>query len=139
MVGCSKGSRSLGSNCLSKSGVLYLVLTLYVVRGSGTLLSSLIACSSSSILSSNSCAGISFCCSIINLVVCLTIFYNTISVTFEPSDLLTGVSAVSSRFLRRLTVSKPFDEVFSILFFLDFFDLVLVLCIGNMRLRLYFW
>jgi hypothetical protein len=139
MVGCSKESRSLRSNCLLKSDVLYLVLTLCIVRDSGILSSSLIACSSSSILSSNLCAGILFYYSIINLVVCLTIFYNTVSVTFEPGDLLTSVSVVSSRFLRRLAVFKPFDEVFSILFFLDFFDLILVLCIDNVRLRLYFW
>jgi hypothetical protein len=139
MVGCSKGSRSLRSNCLSKSDVLYLVLTLYIVRGSGTLSPSLIACSSLTILSSNLCAGISFCCSIINLVIYSTIFYSTVSVIFEPGDLLTGVSAVSSQFLCRLAVFKPFDEVFFIFFFLNFFDLVLVLCIGNVRLRLYSW
>jgi hypothetical protein len=137
MVGCSKGSRSLRSNCLSKSGVLYLVLTLCVARGSGILLPSLIACSSSTILSSNSYAGISFYCSIINLVVCSTIFYSTISVIFELGDLLTSVSVVSSRFPRRLAVFKPFDEVFFFLFSLNFFDLVLVFYIGNVRLRLY--
>jgi hypothetical protein len=139
MVGCSKGSRSLGSNCLSKSGVLYLVLTLCVVRGSSTLPPSLIACSSSTILSSNPYAGIPFCYFIINLVVCSTIFYSAVSVMFEPDDLLTGVSAVSSRFLCRLAVFEPFDEVFSIFFSLNFFDLVLVLCIDNVRLRLHFW
>jgi hypothetical protein len=138
MVGCSKGSRSLGSNCLSKFGVLYLVLTLCVVQGSDTLSPSLIACSSSTILSSNPYAGISFYCSIINLVVYSTISYSTVSVTFEPSDLLTGVSAVSSRFLHRLAVFKPFNEVFSIFFSLNFFNLVLVLYIDNVRLRLHF-
>jgi hypothetical protein len=139
MVGCSKGSRSLGLNCLLKSGVLYLVLTLYIVRSSGTLLPSLIACSSLTILSSNLCAGIPFCCSIISLVVYLTIFHSAVSVMFESGDLLTGVLAVSSRFLCRLAVSEPFNEVFSIFFSLNFFDLVLVLCIGNVRLRLYSW
>jgi hypothetical protein len=138
MVGCSKGSRSLGSNCLSKSGVLYLVLTLCVVRGSDTLPPSLIACSSLTILSSNPYAEIPFCCSIINLVVYSTIFYSTISIIFKLGDLLTGVSAVSSRFPCRLTVSKLFNEVLSILFSLNFFDFVLVLYISNVRLRLYF-
>jgi hypothetical protein len=139
MVSCLKESRSLESNCLSKFGVLYLVLMLYIVRGSSTLLSSLIAYSSSTILSSNSYAEIPFYYFIINLVIYLTIFYNTISVIFESGNLLTGVSTVSSRFLYRLAVSKLFDEVFSIFFFLNFFDLVLVLYIGNVRLRLYFW
>jgi hypothetical protein len=96
MVGCSKESRSLESNCLSKSNVLYLVLTLYIIQGSGILLSSLIAYSSSTILSSNPCAEIPFCYSIISLVMYLTIFYSTISIIFEPGDLLTGVLAVSS-------------------------------------------
>jgi hypothetical protein len=139
MVGCLKGSRSLELNCLLKSSVLYLVLTLYVVRSSSTLSSSLIACSSLTILSSNLYTGIPFCCSIINLVMYSTIFYSTVSVTFEPNDLLTSISVVSSRFLRRLAIFKPFNEVFSIFFSLNFFDLILVLCIGNVRLRLYFW
>jgi hypothetical protein len=138
MVGCSKGSRSLGSNYLSKSGVLYLVLTLYTVRDSGTLPPSLIAYSSSTILSSNLCAKIPFCCSIISLVIYSTISYSTVSMMFEPGDLLTSVSAVSSRFLRRLTIFKPFNEVFSVFFSLNFFDFVLVLYIGNVRLRLHF-
>jgi hypothetical protein len=138
MVGCSKGSRSLGSNCLLKFSVLYLVLTLCIVRDSDILLSSLIARSSSIILSSNPCAEILFCYSIINLVMCLTIFYNTISVIFESGDLLTGVSAVSSQFLCRLAVFEPFNEVFSIFFSLNFFDLILILYIDNVQLRLHF-
>jgi hypothetical protein len=137
MVGYSKGSRSLESNCLSKFDVLYLVLILYIVRNSSTLLSSLITCSSLTILSSNLYARIPFCCSIISLVVYLTIFHSTVSMIFEPGDLLTGVSAVSSRFLCRLAVFKLFDEVFSIFFFLNFFDLILVLYIDNVRLRLH--
>jgi hypothetical protein len=138
MVGCSKGSRSLESNCLSKSGVLYLVLTLCVVQNSSILSSSLIAYSSLTILSSNSYTKIPFCCSIISLVMYLTIFYSTISVIFESSDLLTDVSIVSSRFLCRLTISKPFNKIFFIFFSLNFFDLVLILYISNVRLRLYF-
>jgi hypothetical protein len=88
----------MGSIRLSWSGVLYLVLTLCVARssGSGILSSSLIACSKSTILSRDLCAGISFYCSMISLVVCSIIFYNAVSMIFELDDLLTGVSAVSS-------------------------------------------
>jgi hypothetical protein len=138
MVDCSKGSRSLGSNCLSKSSVLYLVLTLCIVRGSGILSPSKIAYSSLTILSSNPYAEISFCYSIINLVVCSTISYSTISVMFKLGDLLTSILVVSSRFLCRLAVSKLFNEVFSFFFSLNFLDFVLILYIDNIRLRLYF-
>jgi hypothetical protein len=139
MVGCSKESRSLRLNYLLKSSVLYLVLTLCIVRGSSILAPSLITCSSLTILSSNLYAGIPFCYSIINLVIYSTIFYSTISMIFKLGDLLTSVSAVSSRFPRRLAVFKPFNEVFSFLFFLNFFDFVLILYIDNVRLRLHFW
>jgi hypothetical protein len=74
----------------------------------------------------------------ISLVTYSTIFYSTVSVMFELGDLLTGVSTVRSRFLRRLAVFKLFDEVFFFFFFLDFFDLLLVLYISNVWLRLYF-
>jgi hypothetical protein len=138
IVDYSKESRSLGLNYLLKSSVLYLVLTLCIVRSSNILSSSLITYSSLTILSSNLYAEISFYYFIINLVVCLTIFYSTISVTFKLSDLLTGVSAVSSRFLCRLAVSKLFNKVLSFFFFLNFLNFVLVLYIDNVRLRLYF-
>jgi hypothetical protein len=139
MVGCSKESRLLGSNCLLKSSVLYLVLTLCIVRSSGILPPSLIAYSSLTILSNNLYAKIFFYCSIINLVIYSTIFYSTISVIFKSSDLLTSVSTVSSRFLCRLAIFKPFNEVFFFPFFLDFLNFVLNLYIGNVRLRLYSW
>jgi hypothetical protein len=119
--------------------VLYLVLTLCAVRGSGTLLPSLIAYSNLTILSRDLCAGIPFCCSIISLVIYSTIFYSAVSVIFELDDLRTDVSAVSSWFPRRLTVFELFNEVFFLFLSLDFFDLVLVLYIDNVRLRLYFW
>jgi hypothetical protein len=138
MVGCSKESRSLGLNYLLKSSVLYLVLTLYIVRSSGILSSSLITYSSLTILSSNLYTEISFCYSIINLVICSTIFYSTISVMFKLGDLCTDVSTVSSRFLCRLAVFKLFNEVLSFFFSLNFLDFVLVLYISNVRLRLYF-
>jgi hypothetical protein len=112
MVGCSKESGSLRLNCLSKSSVLYLVLTLCVVRDSGILSSSLIACSSLTILFSNPYAGIPFCYFIISLVVYLIIFYSIVSVMLKSGDLLTSISAVSSRFLYRLAIFKLFNKVF---------------------------
>jgi hypothetical protein len=131
MVGCLKESRLLELNYLLKFDVLYLVLTLYIAQDSNILSSSLIVYSSSTILSSNLYTGISFYYSIINLVVYLTIFYSTISIIFKSSDLLTNVLVVSSRFLYRLTIFNLFNEVFFVLFFLNFFDLVLILCIDN--------
>jgi hypothetical protein len=46
--------------------------------------------------------GIPFCSCIISLVIYSTIFYSVLSVGFELPDRPLGVSAVSSRLLRRL-------------------------------------
>jgi hypothetical protein len=81
--------------------------------------------------------GISFYSCIISLVIYSTISYSVFSVEFKLLNRSLGVSAVSSRLLRRLWAFDLFDEVFALSFVFDFFDLPFFLAIDDMRGRLY--